>query len=171
MEEQKRTFLQRVGDVLLNRNVTQLVRTPQPTVDPAEVARIAWAIKQNETRGVKGDPYKFSKPSGNKNLGLAIGAYQTTEGDLKSYAPRYIGQDISGKQFMASTTAQDNYMNNKIKYYREKGYTPEQIADIHRAGYTKSDVPGGTKYQNPKYVESFKKFLDATSTPATQASR
>lgn len=171
MQEQKRTFMQRVGDILLNRNVTHYVRpetpeTPAPTGPTPD--QIAWAIKQNETRGVKGDPYRFSRFSGNKNLGQAIGAYQTTEGDLKTYAPRFIGQTITGKEFQASTTAQENYMKNKIKFYREKGYTPEQIADIHRAGYTKSGPPGSEEYQNPRYVEAFKKFLEATTTPVSR---
>lgn len=168
MQEQKQSFIRKILNALQNKSVTHYVRpeAPKPTGPTAE--QIAWAIRQNETRGVKGDPYRFSRFSGNKDLGLAIGAYQTTEGDLKSYAPRFIGQEITGKEFMASTTAQDNYMNNKIKFYREKGYTPEQISDIHRAGYTNSSPPGSTQYQNPRYVDSFKKFLAATTTPPSR---
>ena len=166
MEEQKRTFLQRVGDVLLNRNVTQYTR-PEPKVPVGPTpAQIAWAIQQNETRGVKGDPFRFSRPSGDKNLGKAIGAFQTTEGELKTFAPRFLGQNITSKQFQASTTAQQKYSENKIQHYQKLGYTPAQIADIHRAGFKNSDVPGGVKYQNPGYVESFNKFLKATTTPS-----
>jgi hypothetical protein len=169
MEEQKRTFIQKLGDVLMNRNVTKFVRSevPKPTIPTP--SQIAWAIKQNETGGVKTDPYKFYKPSGIESLGNDLGAYQVTEGELKTYSPRYLGgQNINANDFLTSSTAQDKYIDNKIKYYLDKGYTPEDIADIHRSGYTKSFPPGSGKYQSPKYVESFKKFLQATTTKAVR---
>lgn len=115
------------------------------------------ALAYNETRGVKTDPYAYSRPSGLPALGRALGTYQVTEGELKSYAKRYLpwAPNITGKQFLASTTAQDNYVGNKYDYYKKLGYTAQQIADIHRAGFRKSGNPGSTTYQNPAYVESF----------------
>lgn len=167
MEEQKRSFIQRLGDILMNRNVTQYVRKEPAVPTGPTPAQIAWAIKQNETRGVKTDPYRFSKPSGSPALGKDLGAYQVTEGELKTYSPRFLGgQKLTANAFMASSTAQDKYTENKVQYYLDKGYTLAQIADIHRSGYKNSDVPGGTKYQNPAYVESFNKFLKATTTPS-----
>lgn len=168
MQEQKRTFMQRVGDILLNRNVSHYVRpesTPAPAPTPSP-EQIAWAIRQNETRGVQGDPYRFAKPSGSKALGRDLGTYQVTEGELKTYAPRYLGQNMTANAFLASSTAQDKYMNNKVQYFLDKGYTPSQIADIHRKGYKNSSAPGTTTYQSPEYVKAFEEFLKATTTPS-----
>lgn len=167
MQEQKRTFLQKLIDTIQNKSVSHLVRPedPKPKID---LNKLAEALAHNETRGVKGDPYKFSRPSGDKNLGKALGKYQVTEGDLKTYAQRYIGQPISSKEFLASSTAQDNYIKNKAKYFADKGYSPDQIADIHRSGFTNSGAPGSTTIQNPAYVESFNKVYKATTTQASR---
>jgi len=117
--------------------------------------RILKAIANNETSTVKGDPYSFSKPSGNKALGNDLGKYQVTEGELKAYAGRYLGKPITSKEFLTNPTAQDTYMTNKINMLSKQGYTPPQIADIHRRGMTNSSAPGTTTYQDPVYVNKF----------------
>lgn len=126
-----------------------------PTQPAIPIDRVAQSIAHNETGVIQDNPYAFKQPSGNKKIGNALGKYQVTEGELKSYAPRYIGQPISSKEFLASTTAQDNYIKGKIKYYTDQGYTPQQVADIHRRGFSKSSAPGSNTYQDPDYVQKF----------------
>lgn len=115
---------------------------------------IATAIAYNETRGEK-SPYTFKRFSGVKEYGDALGKYQVTEGELKTYSERYLGKKVTAKEFMSSPKLQEKYMKNKIMYYDRLGYTPEQIADIHRMGYKNSSDPGEDEYQNEGYVKSF----------------
>ncbi len=131
-------------------------RYEAPAQSPQQVLsqKIRDAIAYNETRGVP-NAYSFSRSSGSKAVGRALGKYQVTEGELKTYGPKYLGQNITPEQFLASSTYQDNYMNGKIARLSAQGYTPHQIADIHRAGFTNSGPPGSTTYQNPAYVKSF----------------
>jgi len=164
----KQSFLQKIGGFVnktIHGNVVNYKRPKQstPSFDPK---RFAEAIAYNETRGVQGDPYRFSRYSGNPKQGDALGTYQVTEGELKTYGSRYLGQPMSSQQFLASSTAQDTYVKSKGQYYADMGYQPADIADIHRAGYTKSYPAGSGQYQNPGYVESFKNIYNATSSPA-----
>lgn len=140
-----------------------VTRYEAPTPHPKHVftQRVRDAIAYNETRGVAGDPYAFSKYSGTKSLGRALGRYQITEGELKTYGPKYLGQNVDAEQFLKSRALQDAYMSTKIAKLSEQGYTPQNIADIHRAGFTNSGPPGYTNYQNPPYVESFNKAFGA----------
>lgn len=119
------------------------------------VQNIARSIANNETGGVQGNRYAFAKQSGNPSLGRDLGEYQVTDGELKTYAPRFLGQSMTGDQFLASSTAQDKYMQGKAQYYLNKGYTPQQIADIHRRGIKNSGTPGSATYQDPTYVQKF----------------
>ena len=84
---------------------------------------------------------------------------------MKTYGPRFLGQPIDAKTFLASTTAQDNYIKNMADYYNKQGYTPQQIADIHRRGYKKSGPAGSSQYQDPEYVNKFNTIYNATTTP------
>lgn len=154
----KQTFFQKLLGVKIAEAPS--VEDVRPPIDPAKVRE---AIAYNETRGVKGDPYLTSQPSGSKALGKAMGAYRVTEGELKTYAPIYTGKPISPKEFQKSKRAQDQYMESKIKYYADKGYTPQQIADIHRAGYKNSSAPGTDVYQNKPYVDSFNSVYNTTN--------
>lgn len=120
--------------------------------------RIKQALAQNETSTIKGNPYAFSQKSGKKMLGGALGKYQVTAGELKTYGPRFLGATITPQQFLASPSAQEKYIANKIEYYAKQGYTPQQIADIHRSGVTKAGNPGDNKYQSPTYVKRFNSF-------------
>ncbi len=162
----KQNFIQRALGGLKERfgPVHYTAPTPQPQ-NSLDMERFLAALAHNETGIVKGDKYKFNKPSGNPKLGRDLGKYQVTEGELKTYGPRYLGAPITADQFLASTTAQDRYVATKAKMLSEKGYTPQQIADIHRRGYTKSGPPGTNIYQDPKYVEKFNANYNATTTP------
>ncbi len=140
-------------------------RYEAPLVNPKHeyTTRVREAIAHNESRGVKGDPYMFSRESGMAALGKALGRYQITEGELKTFGPKYLGQNVSAEQFLKSRALQDNYMNTKIAKLSEQGYTPENIADIHRAGFTNSGPPGYTNYQNAPYVKAFKTAFGAAA--------
>lgn len=126
-----------------------------PTKPVLNKQKFLSGIASNETDGVKGNPYSFSQPSGNSKLGKALGKYQVTEGELKTYGKKYLGQSMTPQQFLASTTAQDNYMYNKAQALVSEGYTPEDIADIHNKGIKNSYPAGSGKYQNPEYVNNF----------------
>lgn len=126
---------------------------PQPSAE--YINRIREAIAHNETGIIKDNPYGFSQHSGQAAMGNALGRYQVVEDELKRYAPRYLGQPIDPKTFLASSTAQDNYITGKIKRFLGEGYTPQNVADIHRRGFTRSGNPGYTNYQDPDYVAKF----------------
>jgi hypothetical protein len=154
----KQTFFQKLLGVKVAQAPT--VQDVRPVIDPAKVRE---AIAYNETRGVQGDPYLYKRYSGMKNLGDAIGRYQVTEGEIKTYAPKYLGKPVDINEFRKSKSAQDQYMDAKISYYSNKGYTPQQIADIHRAGYKNSSAPGADIYQNKPYVDSFSSVYNTTN--------
>ncbi len=137
------------------------VKTAEASAVPPEfianIERTLKGIAYNETRGVSGDVYSFSKPSGSTALGKDLGKYQVTEAELKRLSPRYLGRVVTPKEFLASPDLQDTFMRNRISYQLSEGYSPEQIADIHRSGTGGILPPDKYKFKNPKYVESFNK--------------
>lgn len=116
------------------------------------------SIAANETSVVNGDPYSTWQPSGSQKMGKALGKYRVTEATLQAHAPQFLGQPVTTKQFLGSPSMQDNYMKNMSNYYTQKGYTPQQIADIHRSGST---LESG--YRDADYVN---KFNSTYNTPA-----
>jgi len=141
-----------------SRSITDLFPTGGQTGSYAspDVSKIRDAIAYNETRGVKGDPYASSQPSKDPTLGMALGKYRITEGTLKDLGPKYMKQPILPSQFLSDPAAQDNFMNTRIAALSAKGYTPQQIADMHRGGGINYPFPpGATTYRNPAYVASF----------------
>lgn len=150
----------KIGDLLSSHEY--YTAPPPPAINPA---RFRAAIQQNETSVVPGNPYLSKQWSGNPALGYARGAYRVTDGELKSYAAKFLGQPVTPQQFQNSPALQDKYMDGKLQYYAAQGYTPQQIADIHNRGITKSGAPGTTTYQNPKYVQKFNKTYLASTTP------
>lgn len=121
--------------------------------------KVLQAFKHNETGIIAPEKrYAFSQPSGDKALGLALGAYQVTEYFLKKYSKRYLGRTVTAKEFLANPQLQDDFMRNRIVYLRKQGYTLAQIADIHRHGST--NEPGSAKYKRPEYVKKFSTFLN-----------
>jgi hypothetical protein len=153
--------------------IKNLLRKKQPTVNEApaleqpepagrdpELQKIIDAIAWAETRGVKTDPYMFSKFSGSKTQGDDIGKYQVTEGELRSYAQRYLGRDVGDineyiKMFRSTPSAQEEYMEKKVQALLARGNTPQQVADIHRRGVKNSSPAGSNIYQDPAYVDIF----------------
>ena len=149
----KRTFLQKaLGRYNVVKPETNL--TAEQLKDN-RYDRIKEGIAHNETRGVKTDPYLFSQHSGDDNQGDAIGRYQVTEGELKTYGKKYLGRDVDIANFRKNPVAQDEYIKAKIKTLALRGNTPEQIADIHRRGVANSSPAGSRVYQDPKYVKDF----------------
>lgn len=125
-----------------------------PKKDTVDPARTASAIKWNETRGVK-DPYAYYRDSGSSALGRALGAYQVTEGELKTYGPILMGQKIDPNQFLKTPSMQDAYAQAKVKYLnQQKGLALPQILAAHRGGFSNLSNINGTisKYQG--YVDS-----------------
>ena len=135
-------------------STTYYKNSSTPIIDP-DTTKFLKAIAGNETSVVPGNKYASSQYSGLKSLGQAGGKYRVTEGELKSYSPRYLGKPTTYQEFMNSPQLQDTYMTNKYQYLKKLGYTPQQIADIHNKGMKNSSSPGSTVYQNPDYVQKF----------------
>lgn len=157
--------LRSIQDFITNHlpaNTVTYTGDPTPAVP---VDKIRHSIGLNETSIVKGDPYASYQYSGDPKLGNAIGRYRVTAGELRAYAPKYLGQPVTPQQFQASSTLQDKYMNGKIAALAAQGYTPQQIADIHNTGMTHAGAPGTTTYQNPAYVANFNKTFLAPPAP------
>lgn len=135
-------------------------QAPIPKQAPgANIDAIREGIGYNETRGVSGNPFSYYKSSGVAALGDALGKFQVTEGQLKQNGEKYLGRSITRNEFLSSPLAQNQYMNARIKDLTTQGYTPQQIADIHRSGMTNVSTPGSSVYQNPKYVSSFNQYF------------
>ena len=119
------------------------------------VENVIKSIKYNESRGEE-NPYAFSQHSGTSSLGRALGAYQITEGELKTYAKRYLGKAVSAKEFLASEALQDKYIKNRVEELIKRGLSVEDILAVHNKGG--SDLtPEGLKKVREKakeYIES-----------------
>jgi len=136
---------------------TKIDNRPARAAEDAARQKFLASIAHNETGVVRGDPYSFAKPSGSAAMGRDMGRYQVTEGELASYSERYLGgaQKVTPDTFMKNPKMQEVYLSRKYNYYKDKGYTPQQIADIHRRGYKNSGAPGSEVYQDPDYVAKF----------------
>ncbi len=127
----------------------------KPEASPAPASQINIpgvldSVKYNETRGEK-NPYSFYRSSGSKKQGDALGAYQTTEGELKTYYQKFTGQPFSRQQYLSKPELQDQYMKAKIQHGQEMGLSLPQIFATHRGGYTHPDQ-AMVKYK--PYVDS-----------------
>ncbi len=136
------------SDVLTGHESYQADKPEKPSI---EIPKLLEAIKHNETRGEK-DPYNFSRSSGSTTQGKALGAYQVTEGELKTYADRFLGHDVTPKEFLSSPELQDSYMENKIKWMTEKGFSIPEIIAAHRGGF-------GDLTKVSKKVEEYGKYV------------
>ena len=126
------------------------------TKQEERTSTIAKRIARNETGIIHPDKqYSFRKKSGNKKFGDDLGKYQITEGELRSYSKRYLGRQVTAEEFINSPELQDSYMNNKIDYLRERGYSINEILATHRGGANYD--PEDTKIK--RYIESGKKPL------------
>lgn len=125
-----------LGDLLSSH---QTVTTGPAPMNPDYISQ---AIARNETGGVKGDPYAYSKPSGSKAMGYDLGKYQVTGGELGSYGKQFLGVTTTPQQFLADRALQDRYMRAKIQYLQQQGLGPEGIMALHAQGMTGWGDPG-----------------------------
>lgn len=126
------------------------VAPAKQNIDPQ---RTAMAIKYNETRGEK-NPYDFSRFSGSKSLGNALGAYQVTEGELKTYAPKFLGRSVTSEEYQKDPSLQDMYTQAKVSYLRDKGLNLSQILAAHRGGFSNLNKINDTMSQYKGYVDA-----------------
>ncbi len=143
-------FLSKLGGshtITVDNRVPAAQVAPAPAPKAPLTAAIVGAIAYNETRGVKGDPYQFTRPSGSASLGRALGKYQVTEGELKTYARRYLGKSVTPQQFLSDPTIQDRYMSGKVNYFKSQGVGVPDIIAKHRGGQnaTEADYPDYVK--------------------------
>lgn len=111
-------------------------------VAPINKNKMLEVFRYQESRGEK-NPYSFFQYSGRPELGDALGAYQVTEGELETYAKRYLGREVSRDEFLNNPKIQDEYMIGKIRYMEEEmGFTIDEIFGAHRGGI------GGRKNKN-----------------------
>ena len=131
----------------------------EESTPPLDVSTITKAIAHNETRGVE-KPYELRKPSGSKSLGDDMGKYQITEGELKTYAKRFLGKTVSASEFMKSPELQDRYIKNKIEWlHKNYGWTIDEILAAHRGGMSKPDEIDRIKRERKSYIDSAKEFI------------
>lgn len=98
------------------------------------INKMLTAIRHQESRGEK-DPYSFTRFSGFKKLGDALGAYQVTEGELKSYAKKYLGRQVTRQEFLSNPKLQDEYMTKKLsRFQKEFKMTIPEAFLAHRGG-------------------------------------
>lgn len=136
------SLAQGAGNTILDSVSTHVQSTDNNQAERDSLAHIDSvrnAIAKNETGGITGDTYMFARPSGSTIQGRALGKYQVTEGELKTYAPMFLGQPITPSQFLASPQLQDMYMDHKISHIMSQnpGVSDEQIFDAHRSGMSK----------------------------------
>lgn len=113
---------------------TYVAPVKPPILSPkVDVDKLAKTIKTLETQGEK-EPYAFRRFSGSKALGDALGAYQITENELKTYGKRFLGKNVSRKEFLSNPKLQDDYMKGKINSLMERGLSLEEILASHRRG-------------------------------------
>lgn len=146
-----------IDKALSERNKETYIKevSEKPKVD---TPKLITAIKYNESRGEK-EPYSFSQPSGTSTLGHALGAYQITEGELKTYAKRYLGKVVTAAEFLASPELQDEYIKNKIEALAKRGLSVEEIMAVHNKGA--SDLtPEGLAKVKEKAKEYIKSGMD-----------
>lgn len=131
------------GVIVEERNVVDkflgksVVRKAPKAAAPEAPDPLLKGIAFVETNTVpEAEKYSFRKPSGSKAMGDDIGKYQVTEGELKSYAPMFIGRAVTADEFQASGELQEEYMSKKIQQLRKDGLTDKEIAAFHRGGLT-----------------------------------
>lgn len=119
------------------------------------------ALAYNETRGIKGNPYSFSQPSGSTTVGNALGKYQVTSARLKEKGQDFLGKPTTDQEFLSNPSLQDKFMDAQNRWLRSKGLTDEQIIATHRAGWGDLSKSYLTKVVNDRsgYVNNALKFL------------
>ena len=121
-----------------------------------EVDRIRNTIKYMETRGEaargEGMDYSFSQPSGIKEFGDALGAYQITEAKLRENSRRFLGKNVTKDEFLNNPELQDKYIESQIKFLLDRGFKTNSLFAAHRGGW--SDLRrAATMERNKKYQQ------------------
>jgi hypothetical protein len=133
--------------------------------DTNDISAIKDTIKYMETRGEAakgvGKDYSFYQPSGVKELGDALGAYQITEAKLRENGKRFLGKNVTKDEFLNSPELQDKYIESEIKYLLDSGFKVNSLFSAHRGGW--SDLRrSATEKRNKKYQqymnEAFQKY-------------
>lgn len=151
-----------VGGALNKLMSSEITYTGDPKPAGPSATDILGALAHNETRGVKGDPYAFSQPSGSSSMGKAMGKYQTTEGELKAWSKEFTGQQIDPKKYQADPALQDLYTTKKIQTLLDAGASPEEVIAMHReglTGYADPKVRQGKLEKRQDYVNSALEYL------------
>jgi len=123
----------KLGNVIGTKIGNKIADIEQEAEDKTNVLNIVDTIRHNESRGEK-RPYSFSQFSGKKELGKALGAYQVTEGELKSYAKKYLGKAVTAQEFLKDPKMQEDYIKNKVESLLSRGLSVPQILAVHRYG-------------------------------------
>lgn len=119
------------------------------------------AIANNETAGVKGDPYQFSRFSGRKELGNAIGKYQVTQGELDTWSQKFLGSKVDEETFKRFPGLQDTYMREKANYLNSTyGWGPDRIMAAHRGGFGKPNEIDRIMKEHQGYIDQGLKFYN-----------
>ena len=133
---------------------------------PVDTPKMMSAIKYNESRG-QTNPYRLVRYSGDPSLGNANGAYQITDGELRTYAPKFLGRPVSSSEFLQSPALQDQYIHSKVQSLANQGRTPEQILAMQRGGMSASTTPEIDNLVNTHqaYIQSGMSQYGPASTP------
>lgn len=133
------------------------------------VSRMMASIANNETGGVKTDPYAFSQPGGaDAKYGTDIGKYQVNSKELASWSKQFLGETISPDEFQKSPELQDAYMKARVGTLYDAGASNDEILALHRGGltgYADAAVRQKKVQQRQQYVDkglSFLKNMDNT---------
>jgi len=123
----------------------------QETVDPT-IKALVQAIGKTESGGLK-DPYNARGGSGE------YGAYQFMPKTWQSWAKRYLG-DGNAPMTMEN---QNKVAYSQVKYLKEQGYNPAQIASIWNSGGPSWEGKVGTNkygvhYDTPSYVRKVSQY-------------
>jgi len=103
-----------------------------------DTKKLIEAIGYTESRGQGTDAerYAFSRDSGYKHLGKAIGKYQVTEGEIKDYGEKILGRKITPDEFQKNPQLQEEYMQKKVELMQNDApdATPEELMALHNKG-------------------------------------
>lgn len=92
------------------------------------VEQLAYGIRQVETGGVKGDPYRNVNPIG------ATGAYQVMKANIASWTKEALGKSLTLDQWLGNKAAQDKVAVYKLGKSQKKYGSWESAAAVWFSG-------------------------------------
>ena len=181
MEEQKRTFLQRVGDILMNRNVTQMVTPADPkkardnTLNALDTY-LASKYEKETPQAVK-DMIK-----GMENLESYSGVKRINPGDQKdgsnSYGVLHMGQGAVNEftkapkryNYSGPTDIKAEELQSSLRDNIQRYITSQRI--MRDMNVNKRDLYSATQFvQNPGAKNYATTSMERFNNPVTPASR